>query len=140
MITKSDRTYLILAAIVIAAIVLGVNFIYSRSTQPGPIDTSDDATVIDFGLVYLPVNSQISAYYDLGVNYGALVTEVSPGSLGSQSGIRVGDVIVSFNGTKLDDRTSLFGMMRRCLYGTPITLEIQRSNCLQNVEINYRSK
>ena len=138
--TRSDKLLLGLTGVVLFSLLAGVIFIRPPSIWSNSDRISENQPFIDLGLVYLPVNSQISAYYDLGVGTGALVTEVALDSAGSDSGIKVGDVIVSFNGTRLDNQTSLLGLIRACPNGIPIHLGVQRGNNLQNVEIKYRER
>lgn len=93
-------------------------------------------TPLDLGFTYLPVTSEVVAYYNLGVDSGALVTEVSPGSPADRAGVKVGDVILKFNGVSLEEGVSLFGMMKTCHPGgNSMLMEIWRDNSYQTVEM-----
>lgn len=81
-------------------------------------------TGVNLGITYLPVTPMLSAYYDLGVDSGVLVTEVVPGSPMELASVQTGDVILSCNGCKLDEGVSLLGMMRAFQPDDKIVLEV----------------
>lgn len=97
-----------------------------------------DPITLDMGLSYLPVTPGVSEYYGLGVNSGALVTEVVPDSIAAQAGIVVGDVILTFNGTEVGEEAPLLGAMRSCPVGNPIAMEVWRGASRQKVELIHR--
>jgi membrane-associated protease RseP (regulator of RpoE activity) len=134
---RSDKLLLGLTGVVVLTILAGLFFLRPKSMLPNSDSLSENKTFINLGLVYLPVNSQVAAYYELTVGNGAMVTEITGDSPGSDAGIKVGDVIVSFNGTSLDNKTSLLGLIRECPYGKPINLGVQRGCNFQNIEIKY---
>jgi Do/DeqQ family serine protease len=59
------------------------------------------------GVIIDDITPDIAATLDLPGNSGALVREVRPDSAAERAGIRIGDVIVSINGTRLRDSGSL---------------------------------
>jgi Do/DeqQ family serine protease len=59
------------------------------------------------GVKIQDVTPDIAATYELPTNSGALVYEVNPDSAAEKAGIRIEDVIVSINGTRLRDSGSL---------------------------------
>src|SRR6185503_9151638 len=59
------------------------------------------------GVSIQDVTPDIAATYELPTNSGALVYEVKPDSAAEKAGIRIEDVIISINGTRLRDSGSL---------------------------------
>lgn len=94
----------------------------------------------NFALVYLPITPKLSAYYEPGIPFGALVTEVSPGSPVAKAGIREGDIILSFNGIRLEDGIPLLGILREYSTGSQITLAVWRENTIRIIEIVYSGR
>lgn len=136
--TSPIKTRIILASVVII-IVLAVLFGFSLLRgQTGDVSlaepTATNRTSVGLGITYLPVNRTVSAYYNLGVDSGALVTEVVPGSPAELAGVKAGDVILSFNGTTLDEEVPLLGMIMSCPAGDMVTLEVWRVNDTVRVE------
>jgi len=91
-------------------------------------------TGFNLGITYLPVTPMLSAYYDLGVDSGVLVTEVVPGSPLELASVQVGDVILSCNGCELDEGVSLLGMMRAFEPTDKIVLEVSSEGQRRIVE------
>jgi len=89
---------------------------------------------MNLGITYLPVTAAVVEYYDLAVKSGALVTEVVPGSPAEEVGLKPGDVILSFNGTRLEERVTLLGMIMST--GSRASLEICRGNDIRTVELD----
>ena len=85
---------------------------------------SEASESVDLGITYIRVTPELSAYYDLEVDSGVLVTEVIPGSLMDLASVQAGDVITSFNGVKLDERVSLLGLTRACDRKDTIVIEL----------------
>ncbi|OGO22227.1 MAG: hypothetical protein A2144_11995 [Chloroflexi bacterium RBG_16_50_9] len=136
--TSPIKTRIILASVVII-IVLAVLFGFSLSRgQTGDVSSAESTAInrtsVGLGITYLPVTRTVSAYYNLGVDSGALVTEVVPGSPAELAGVKAGDVILSFNGTTLDEEVPLLGMMMSCPAGDMVTLEVWRVNNTVRVE------
>ena len=48
------------------------------------------------------INSQLSKEYDLKVTEGAFIADFAGTSAAKQAGLKVGDVITSLNGVKID--------------------------------------
>ncbi len=57
---------------------------------------------------------------------GALVAEVTPGSAADRAGFRVGDVIVAYDGKKVEDSLTLRGMTAATAPGTTVKVDILR--------------
>ena len=134
-----SKTKLLTAFVVIVSIVvvlLGF-FLFSGKAEDEVLSqpAAVEKTSTGLGIIYLPVNRGLSEYYDLGVDNGALVTQVVPGSPAERAGVQVGDVILSFNGARLEPKAQLLGMMMACPAGHMVTLEIRRATETKIIEI-----
>ena len=120
------------------SLVLGLVVLPRQSTDlPVPEPTSETDVAVDLGIVYLRVTPAISDYYDLGIDYGILVTEVTPDSPMDEASVQVGDVIYSYNGTKLNEVESPLRLMRTCRSGDKISLETCRNQDCSIVRLVY---
>jgi serine protease Do len=111
-------------AIALIVILTGFYLVHRQSVNSVAEQVQRNISSLDLGIVYLPVTQSTAYYYELGVVSGALVTQVTKGSLVYQAGIKAGDVIISFNGVRVGEATPLLGLMRSCPAGGNITLEI----------------
>ena len=66
---------------------------------------------------------------------GALVAEIQPGSAAAKAGVRVGDVITSFNGREIGDSSELPPMVGATAPGTRATLGVFRDGRSLNVPV-----
>ncbi len=123
-------------AVVLLAIVSAF-FLLPRQPEesPAPEPAQGTSTGINLGFTYLPVTTRVSAYYNLSVDSGALVTEVVPRSPADMAGVEVGDVIISYNGDRLGEEAPLLGMMMTCPADHRIVLEVWRGENVTIVEL-----
>lgn len=70
-----------------------------------------------------------------GVDKGALVAQVAPGSPADAAGIQPGDVVVSFDGAPVTDAQSLVQAVGRSKPGQQITLGLVRGGRSGNVQV-----
>ena len=131
--TKTRVTVAIIGIVIIISVLLGFFFLWTQTDvgRPAQIDEASPG----LGITYLTITPAVSVYYRLGVQYGALVTEVIPGSPADLAGVAAGDVILSFNGTKLDEEVPLLGMMMSCPAGDMVRLEVYRVKDILTVEL-----
>lgn len=130
---------IIAAALSVVAVLLG--FLFSQSEQEaGPGASAVNQTSPGLGITYLEVTRGLSEYYGLGVDYGALVTEVAPGSPAEQAGLQAGDVILSFNGAALEAQTPLLGMMMACPVGDTVRMEVWRGTEVRMITFFHGSR
>lgn len=61
-----------------------------------------------------------------GFSSGALVGELTPGGPGEKAGLKVGDIVTSFNGYKIDTAADLTAAVRAEPAGATATLEVTR--------------
>lgn len=126
--------------VLVVVVLSGILFFRWQAPDSAPGAEQGTAAVERLGLIYLPLSPKIAAYYGLGVESGALVTEVVSGSLLDKAGIKKGDVILSFNGVGVGEGSPLLGMMRACPVGSLIRLEVQRGEDRQIVEIVHSGR
>ena len=124
-------------ATVLFILVLGFFLFPRQSEELLPPETAQgNSEATNLGFTYLPVTPGVSAYYDLGVDSGALVTEVIPQSPAASAGVKVGDVILSFNGARVEKEVPLLGMMMMaCSADHRIVLEVWRGENVSTVEL-----
>lgn len=122
------RNLAVVAAIVVAAALLTFAFFSRTQTRDDFLRDQLRSTTMasNLGVTYMAVTPGISAYYKLNVDSGALVTEVANNSAADRGGLRVGDIILKYNGKKLDEGEPLLGMMMTCPQGSTIELEVWR--------------
>jgi Do/DeqQ family serine protease len=85
------------------------------------------------GISVQKVTSEIAANLGVKEGKGVLVAQVQPGSAAAQAGIRPGDIILSFNGTEVDDPNSFRNRVASTPPGTEVTLTILRDGREQPV-------
>ena len=129
MAVKVGVSLLVTTVIAIMAIAPLWLFVFRGQPEdcPSPRGVQKANTAVDLGITYLTLTPGISDGYGLDVDSGALVTEVVAGSTSDRAGVRVGDVIVTFNGVRLDEGESLLGMMRQCPSGIRVETVIWRA-------------
>lgn len=76
------------------------------------------------GVYVQKVTPEIASSFDLEEDEGALVSDVEPGSPAAKAGIKRGDVIVEFNGKKVEDITDLTTSTAVTPPGSEATLKI----------------
>src|SRR5690606_31312516 len=87
------------------------------------------------GIGIQDVTPALDEALDLGIDRGALVSEVEPGSPAEAAGIEVGDVVVAVNGDPIETSTELrnaIGLMR---LGETVTLTLIRDAKTREVEV-----
>ncbi|MBI4302945.1 MAG: PDZ domain-containing protein [Chloroflexi bacterium] len=132
----SKKTVIAASATILLVVVMVGAFLFFWQ-QRGQVlpETTQTTQIMNIGITYLPVTSTVSQYYGLSVSSGALVTDVVPGSLADKAGIRTGDIIVGFNGTKLGEEASLLRMLISCPAGEQVNFEVCRENTVRGVNL-----
>lgn len=91
--------------------------------------------------VYLDtVDTQISAYYRLPVDYGAIIMDVVKNSPADKSGIKRGDIIVEFNGEKITTADDLVVRVMRCKVGDKVRLGVVRGDQRLTIEVTLEER
>jgi len=138
-----NKTRIITVVIVFGVLMVLVGFLLIRNQSEDERLTeqvSHHSTSLDLGMTYFQVTPQLSAYYDVGMESGALVTEVLPDSPAERAGIREGDVIISFNSARLEKGAPLLGMMMACPAGDTVRLEVWRKGNVRMIELFHGSR
>ena len=87
------------------------------------------------GLVAKPVPRELARFSSLRPGEGAMVVEVVPGGPAAAAGIRVGDLVVSIDGQKVQEPEWLASRIASCRPGTLVTVEVVR----QRVHLTLRA-
>ena len=120
-------------AAVVLLVIFGSIAVYRHVTSSTPDVITQEAVTSSFGVTYVPVRGQQAA--NLGVSSGALVTEVAPGSPADRAGVKVNDVILSFNGASVENGVPLYGMMSSCPMGGAAQMEVLRGQMVKSITL-----
>jgi len=110
-----------------------VQIIVSQLIAKGRVDRSY------IGISYQPVDPLSASGLNSDVTYGVVVTQVSPGTPAAKAGIQEGDVILAFDGQKLD-QDALTALLLTHKAGDVITLTIVRDGKQSNVQVTLTAR
>jgi serine protease Do len=85
------------------------------------------------GVTIQPVTADIAASLGLSEVRGVIISGVEPGSPAERAGIKSGDVITAFNGTRVEDSNSLRNQIASTAPDTEVTLTLWRDGREQQV-------
>ncbi len=86
------------------------------------------------GIVIQDVTPELAEALDLGVESGAVVTQVEPESPAEQAGILAGDVVVEFNGEEVESSADLRNKVGLVRLGASVDIELIRDGRRQRVD------
>jgi S1-C subfamily serine protease len=87
------------------------------------------------GIVPTDITAQIAQRFGLPSNTGALVVEVAPQGPADKAGVKAGDIITAFAGSKVTDVTDLLAALRKQNPGQTVSLTVQRGSSTQNLSV-----
>jgi len=98
------------------------------------------------GVRYIMIDEDVAKKQNLSVNYGALVRGakdgpgILPNSPAEKAGIKAEDIILEFNGVKVDEDNSLGNLIQRYNIGDTITLKILRGDKTLDISVNLTER
>ena len=92
------------------------------------------------GVAIQPVSQEMADYYRLKDRRGALVTEVFSGDPADKAGIKPQDIILSINGTKVEDSHDLTAIIADIPVGEKIEVEFMREGKRKTVEVTIAKR
>ncbi len=78
------------------------------------------------GVVIQEVNEDLAKQFHLSEAKGALVSQVQPNSPAAKAGFKVGDVIVGYDGKKIEDTRQLRNLVAGTKPGTGVNIDVVR--------------
>lgn len=81
-----------------------------------------------FGVTIQPLTSELAKQFDLKEEKGALVGDVIEGSPAEKAGLQRGDVIIEYDGKKIEEPYQLRNMVANTTPGQEVELKIIREN------------
>jgi S1-C subfamily serine protease len=94
------------------------------------VDRLIESGSVDYPLLGIPgsvpIDPETAAVYSLPVDYGVLVTTVTPGSPAEAAGIKVDDIVLAIDGQKIDFQTPLTDILFTYAPGDEVTVTVQR--------------
>ncbi len=80
------------------------------------------------GLKILTINEQLSKTYKLSSSRGVIITEVQRNSPAQKAGLQVGDIVIGVNGFRVNDETTLGGIIQEFRTGDTIDVKVLRDD------------
>jgi len=87
------------------------------------------------GVSVQPITEDLARSFGLQEPEGSLVADVSANGPADKAGIKRGDIIVSFDGKKIDDSSSLPAVVARTPVGKTVKVEIMRDGAMKTVTV-----
>ena len=92
------------------------------------------------GMETQTVDDQIAKGLGLDAPRGAVVTRVFPNSAAAAAGVRVGDVVLTANGQRMDSREALHNFEGLQAVGSAVTLDLRRGGAPVSVQATLREQ
>ncbi|MEX1039425.1 MAG: PDZ domain-containing protein [Pirellulaceae bacterium] len=106
--------------------------------SPPPADRPVDPPARGkLGVRVVPLTEQVRVQNGLSIGRGALVQDVTPGSVADRGGIPVGAVIVAFNGRRVDDPAALVNLVQTVPLDRAVPVNYYLGNRIQNTELFF---
>lgn len=87
------------------------------------------------GVVIQPVSKDLAESFGLDGTKGALVSDVSDDSPAQKAGLKAGDVILSADGSDIDDSTTLPRLIGQVAPGDEVSLQVMRGGDQRKVDV-----
>lgn len=91
------------------------------------------------GVQIQEVTSDLAQSFGLDKPYGALVGETYPDTAAQEAGIQAGDIILEFNGQKVEKSTDLPPMVGVAPIDKPIAVKILRQGKIKRIKVRLKS-
>jgi len=92
------------------------------------------------GLSIHPIDDAIAKYYNLKNTYGVIITNVDSDSPAEKAGLEVGDVILTVNGTRVNDDKTILYILHQERTNDVLNLKILRGEKSTNVKLKLEPK
>lgn len=79
------------------------------------------------GITWQPITPRVAAIYNLPVEYGAYITDVTRNSPADEAGLQVGDIIIGIDQTSLDDTHAYINTLFQYSAGDTVILTLMRN-------------
>ena len=115
---------------------VGIGFAIPSSTAREIIDQLKSSGIVERGFLGVLVQSldeELAESFGLEATEGALVAQVNPDSPAERAGIRVGDIIVKFDGKPVDSPRSLARIVSLTSENSKVIVTLWRDNAEVNV-------
>lgn len=127
-----------IAAVVLLAFVVGFTSSPTFAAEKNPKDaerTSDAHKGGWLGVSIQDITPKIAKKKDLKSDEGAYVNDVVEKSPADSAGVKEGDVIVEFNGRKIDDADDLLRAVQKANAGSKTKIVVMRNNEKKSLDI-----
>ncbi|MGH7845677.1 MAG: DegQ family serine endoprotease [Candidatus Binatia bacterium] len=105
-----------------------------RSLVP-ELETKGTVTRGWLGVAVQPVTPDLARSFGLDKERGALVGDVMPQGPADKAGIKRGDVIVSYDGKKIDESSALPGLVASTPVGKTVSVEVMRDGKTRTLSV-----
>ncbi|MFA5804678.1 MAG: trypsin-like peptidase domain-containing protein [Melioribacteraceae bacterium] len=92
------------------------------------------------GLSILTINESIAKTYNLKSSRGVVVTQVSKNSPASKAGLLIEDIIIAVNDFRINDETTLIGILQEYRTGDEVKIKILRDGHEQTLKMKLEKK
>lgn len=117
---------------------VGIGFAIPSEMAGDIIDQLMENGVVErgwLGVEFQPVNEAVAASLGLDSPHGALVASVVEDGPAEKAGVRMGDVIISLNGERLDDPKDLPRLVANSPSGKKVEMEVLREGKTRSLNV-----
>lgn len=108
--------------------------------QANPLELASGSAGSYLGIGVADVTQQMATKLGLEEARGVVVTAVAEGSPAQKAGLRVKDVVVAYNGTRLEGRQQLTRMVGETPAERAVTLSILRGGAAQQIKLTTAAR
>ncbi len=109
-----------------------VKLIVPQIIQTGKVTHTGRAVL---GISVASVDSALASQYNLGIDHGALITNLTSGGAAASAGMKTGDVIVKIDNTAVNDASMLGNALITKNPGDRVAVTIYRSGQQQTINV-----